>query len=257
LEFVWDLGFVIWNLTILNLFQLAAFKDSMGLYPKTHFYLMGDRGLLLEFGDEISREISEKVRRMALAIQGEAMIGIVETVPTYRSLLIIYNPMILPIEGLKKRLTRIEEGLQQTPLPEPKLTRIPVVYGGVYGPDLEEVARYHQVSPEEVIQLHCSKPYLIYMIGFMPGFPYMGELPEALVTPRLKTPRLSIPKGSVAIAQRQTGIYSITSPGGWQVLGRTPVELFYPEEDPPARLQMGDFVQFYQISEKEFKEWGT
>jgi len=226
----------------------------MGLYPRTISYPMGDRGLLLEFGDEISREISEKVRRMALAIQAEAMEGIVETVPTYRSLLVVYNPMILPLEGLKKRLAQIEHGLQQTPLPEPRLTRIPVVYGGVYGPDLEEVAKYHQISPEEVIQLHCSKPYLIYMIGFMPGFPYMGELPEALATPRLKTPRLSVPKGSVAIAQRQTGIYSIRSPGGWQVLGRTPVGLFDPEEDPPALLQMGDLVQFYPIGEKEFKE---
>ena len=227
----------------------------MGLYPKTIFYLMGDRGLLLEFGDEISREINEKVRRMALAIQAEAIEGIIETIPTYRSLLIIYNPVILPMEDLKKRLKRIEGGLQQTPLPEPKLTRIPVVYGGNYGPDLEEVAKYLHVFPEEVVQLHCSKPYLIYMIGFMPGYPYMGELPQALVTPRLKTPRLLVPKGSVAIAQRQTGIYSMESPGGWQILGRTPVELFHPEKDPPALLQMGDFVQFYQISEKEFKEW--
>jgi inhibitor of KinA len=227
----------------------------MGLYPKTIFYLMGDRGLLLEFGDEISREINEKVRRMVLAIQAEAIEGIIETIPTYRSLLIIYNPVILPMEDLKKRLKRIEGGLQQTPLPEPKLTRIPVVYGGNYGPDLEEVAKYLHVSPEEVAQLHCSKPYLIYMIGFMPGYPYMGELPQALVTPRLKTPRLLVPKGSVAIAQRQTGIYSMESPGGWQILGRTPVELFHPEKDPPALLQMGDFVQFHQISEKEFKEW--
>jgi len=227
----------------------------MGLYPKTISYLMGDRGLLLEFGDEINREINEKVRRMALAIQAEAMEGIIETVPTYRSLLIIYNPMILSIEGLKERLNTIEEGLQQTPLPEPKLTRIPVVYGGIYGPDLEEVAKYLQVSPEEVIRLHCSKPYLIYMIGFMPGYPYMGELPQELVVPRLKTPRLIVPKGSVAIAQRQTGIYSMESPGGWQLLGRTPVEMFDPEKNPPALLQMGDFVQFYQISEKEFRDW--
>ena len=227
----------------------------MGLYSKTRYSLMGDRGLLLEFGDEISREINEKVRRMALAVQAEAIEGIIETVPTYRSLLIIYNPVILPIEDLKKRLKKIEGGLQTTPLPEPKLTRIPVVYGGIYGPDLEEVAKYLHVSPEEVVQLHCSKPYLIYMIGFMPGYPYMGELPQALVTPRLKTPRLLVPKGSVAIAQRQTGIYSMESPGGWQILGRTPVELFHPEKDPPALLQMGDFVQFYQISEKEFKEW--
>jgi KipI family sensor histidine kinase inhibitor len=152
----------------------------MGLYPKTVSYLMGDRGLLLEFGDGISREINEKVRRMALAIQAEAIEGIAETVPTYRSLLIIYNPLILSVEGLGRRLIQIEEGLQQIPLPEPKLTRVPVVYGGIYGPDLEEVAKYRQISPQEVIQLHCSTPYLIYMIGFMPGYPYMGELPQAL-----------------------------------------------------------------------------
>jgi KipI family sensor histidine kinase inhibitor len=227
----------------------------MSLYPKAISYLMGDRGLLLEFGDGISSEINEKVRRMALAVQAEAMEGIVETVPTYRSLLIIYNPVILPVQGLRKRLIHIEEGLQQTPLPEPRLTRIPVVYGGIYGPDLEEVARYHQISPGEVIHLHCSNPYLIYMIGFMPGYPYMGELPQALVTPRLKTPRLSVPKGSVAIAQRQTGIYSMESPGGWQILGRTPVELFDPGKNPPALLHMGDLVQFYPIGEEEFKQW--
>jgi inhibitor of KinA len=227
----------------------------MGLYPKTLFYSMGDRGLLVEFGDEISREINEKVRRMALVVHDDIREGIVEVVPTYRSLLITYNPLLLPVEDLKKRLKRIEEGLQQAPLPEPKLTRIPAVYGGHYGPDLEEVARYHQISPEKVIQLHCSKPYLIYMIGFMPGYPYMGELPEELVTPRLKTPRLVVPKGSVAIAQRQTGIYSMESPGGWQILGRTPVELFDPGRDPPALLKMGDLIQFYEISEKEFKEW--
>ena len=216
---------------------------------------MGDRGLLVEFGDEISREINEKVRRMALVVQDGIREGIVEVVPTYRSLLIIYNPLLLPIEDLKKRLEQIEEGLQQAPLPEPKLTRIPAVYGGHYGPDLEEVAKYHHISPGKVIQLHCSKPYLIYMIGFMPGYPYMGELPEELVTPRLKTPRLVVPKGSVAIAQRQTGIYSMESPGGWQILGRTPVELFDPGKDPPALLKMGDLVQFYQIGEKEFQEW--
>jgi KipI family sensor histidine kinase inhibitor len=233
----------------------SAIFFNMGLYPKTISYPMGDRGLLLEFGDEINREINEKVRRMALAIQAEAMEGIIETVPTYRSLLIIYNPVILTMGELKERLKGIEEGLQQTPFPEPKLTRIPVVYGGIYGPDLEEVAKYLQISPEEVIRLHCSKPYLIYMIGFMPGYPYMGELPQGLAVPRLKTPRLIVPKGSVAIAQRQTGIYSMESPGGWQLLGRTPVEMFDPEKNPPALLQMGDFVQFYQISEKEFKEW--
>jgi len=227
----------------------------MGLYSETRFLHMGDRGLLLEFGDEISSEVNEKVRRMALAIQTEAIEGIIETVPTYRSLLIFYNPLILPIEELRKRLKHIEEGLRQTRFPDPKLTKIPVFYGGSFGPDLEEVAKYHRISPKEVIRLHCSKPYFIYMIGFMPGFPYMGELPDALVTPRLKTPRLSVPAGSVAIAQRQTGIYSMESPGGWQILGRTPVKLFNPEKDPPTLLQMGDLVQFYPIKKKEFESW--
>jgi inhibitor of KinA len=192
---------------------------------------------------------------MALAIRAAMIEGIIETVPTYRSLLIIYNPLILRLDHLKEKLLRIEVGLKETPFPEPKLTRIPVVYGGAYGPDLEGVANYHHISPEEVIRLHCSKPYFIYMIGFMPGYPYMGELPDALITPRLRTPRLLVPAGSVGIAQKQTGIYSIDSPGGWQILGRTPVKLFEPEREPPALLQMGDLVQFYQISEKEFKEW--
>jgi KipI family sensor histidine kinase inhibitor len=216
---------------------------------------MGDRGLLLEFGDEISAEVNEKVRRMTLAIQAESIEGMIETVPTYRSLLVLYNPLILPVDELKKRLIRLEEELKQTSFPDPKLTKIPVLYGGAYGPDLEGVARHLQISPEEVVRLHCSKPYFIYMIGFMPGFPYMGELPDTLITPRLKTPRLSVPAGSVAIAQKQTGIYPMESPGGWQIIGRTPIKLFDPEKDPPALLQMGDLVQFYPISEKEFKEW--
>jgi inhibitor of KinA len=227
----------------------------MGLYSKMQLFNMGDRGLLLEFGDEISREINEKVRRMALAIQSEAVPGILETVPTYRSLLVLYNSLILCVRDLKKRLESIEEGLGQFPFPEPRLTRIPVVYGGKFGPDLESVAEYHRSAPDEIIRLHCSRNYLIYLIGFMPGFPYMGELPEGLVTPRLETPRLSVPAGSVAIAQKQTGIYPMDSPGGWQLLGRTPVRMFDPGKNPPAYLRMGDRVQFYPVSEKEFEVW--
>jgi inhibitor of KinA len=227
----------------------------MGLYPRAIFLLMGDRGLVLEFGDEINLEINGKVRRMALAIHTESIEGIIEIVPTYRSLLIIYNPLILPVEELKKRLKDLEGNLQQIHFPAPKLIRMPVVYGGPYGPDLDYVADYHRISPQEVVRLHCSKAYLIYMIGFMPGFPYMGELPDGLVTPRLKTPRVSVPAGSVAIAQKQTGIYPMDSPGGWQIIGQTPVRLFDPEETPPALLQMGDLVQFFAITEKDFREW--
>jgi inhibitor of KinA len=227
----------------------------MGLYPETHFLLMGDRGLLLEFGDEISAEVNEKVRKMALALQAESLEGVIEFVPTYRSLLVLYDPLLIPLENLKRRLKQLEEGLREISFPSPKLTRIPVFYGGTFGPDLGKAAEYLHLTAEEVIRLHCSKPYFIYMIGFMPGFPYMGELPDALITPRLKTPRLSVPAGSVAIAQKQTGIYPVESPGGWQILGRTPVKLFNPEKEPPALLRMGDLVQFFPIGEKEFQEW--
>jgi inhibitor of KinA len=227
----------------------------MGLYFRMQLLNMGDRGLLLEFGDEISPEINERVRQMALAIQKEGGEGIVETVPTYRSLLVLYNPLVLSFSELKKNLEGIEEGLGEISFPKPKSTRIPVVYGGPYGPDLEYVADYHKRTPEEVIRLHCSKPYLIYLIGFMPGFPYMGELVPELITPRLKTPRVLVPTGSVAIAQKQTGIYPMDSPGGWRILGKTPVKLFDPIKDPPAYLQMGDLVQFYPITEREFQEW--
>lgn len=238
----------------LKRFRSLEFK-RMGLYPRSVHYFMGDRGLLLEFGDEISHEINERVRRMALAFQAETIQGVIETVPTYRSLLILYDPLTLPLGQLKDKAQQIEERLRDIPLPEPRLTRIPAVYGGVFGPDLEGVAKHCGISAEEVIRLHCGKAYFIYMIGFMPGYPYMGELPEALITPRLKTPRLLVPKGSVAIAQKQTGIYSMESPGGWQIIGRTPVQLFDPDRKPPTLLQMGDLAQFYPISEKDFVEW--
>jgi inhibitor of KinA len=229
----------------------------MGLYPQATFLLMGDRGLLLEFGDEINARINEQVRKMSLALQDEILEGVIEVVPTYRSLLVLYNPLIIPLQDLKRKLKQLEEDLEEISFPDPKLTKIPVLYGGHFGPDLEEVARYLHLTSEEVIRLHCSKPYFIHMIGFMPGFPYMGELPDALITPRLKTPRLSVSAGSVAIAQKQTGIYPVESPGGWQILGRTPVRLFNPEKEPPALLKMGDMVQFYPIGEKEFDEWNS
>ena len=229
----------------------------MGLYAKMQFYFMGDRGLLLELGDEISREINEKVRKMALAVQSESIPGVLETVPTYRSLLVLYDPLIFPLNALKERLESIEDRLQSFSLPEPTLIRIPVVYGGEFGPDLQFVADHHHRTPEEIVKLHCSRPYLIYLIGFMAGYPYMGELPEGLVTPRLKTPRLSVPAGTVAIAQKQTGIYPMESPGGWRLLGRTPVKIFDPEKDPPAFLRMGDRVQFYPITQEEFEEWNS
>jgi len=152
------------------------------------------------------------------------------------------------MDDLQKKIGEIQ-------IPEPKTLEIPVVYGGEYGPDMEWVSQYHNISVDEVIQLHTGTTYQVYMIGFMPGFPYLGELPEGLATPRRETPRTVIPQGSVAIAQRQTGIYPVESPGGWQILGRTPLKLFNPLHSPPTLLEMGDLVRFFSIGEKEFKQW--
>ncbi len=145
--------------------------------------------------------------------------------------------------------------MDRTRAPKPVTHRIPLAYGGESGPDLAWVADFHGISPEEVVQLHSQTVYRVYMIGFTPGFPYMGELPEALDTPRRESPRTHIPRGSVGIAQRQTGIYPVVSPGGWQIIGRTPVRLFDAAGDPPAKLGMGDQVEFYPVDEEELKRW--
>jgi KipI family sensor histidine kinase inhibitor len=215
---------------------------------------MGDRSVIVELGDNISPEVNRRVRELDISLMQNPMEGLVEAVPTYRSLLIIYDPLEIDIATLKQRVEDLQKKMGGIDIPEPKTMEIPVVYGGEYGPDLEWVAQYHKISSEEVIQLHTGTIYQVYMIGFTPGFPYMGELPERLATPRRETPRTVIPEGSVAIAQRQTGIYPVESPGGWHILGRTPLKLFNPTKSPPTLLEIGDLVRFFAI-EEEFKQW--
>jgi inhibitor of KinA len=181
--------------------------------------------------------------------------GLIDIVPAYRSILVIYQPLKTNVRALKRWIDGIQEKVMEIHPPEPETIDIPVVYGGLYGPDLEWVAQYHKITPEEVIRLHTVNTYHVYMIGFMPGFPYMGELPEELETPRKETPRTSIPEGSVGIAQRQTGIYPAISPGGWQIIGYSPLNLFNPNQDPPALLKAGDKVRFSPIDEEDFRDW--
>jgi len=216
---------------------------------------MGDRSLLVELGDEISPEVNRRVREFSVIFMENPIEGMIETVPAYRSLLIIYDPLKLDLVMIKNRMEDLQKKIGEIKIPEPKTLEIPVVYGGEYGPDMEWVSQYHNISVDGVIHLHTGTTYQVYMIGFMPGFPYMGELPEGLATPRRETPRTVIPQGSVAIAQRQTGIYPVESPGGWQILGRTPLKLFNPLHSPPTLLEMGDLVKFFSIGEKEFKQW--
>ena len=224
-------------------------------YPKPKFRLMGDRGLLIELGNGISPQINKWVRALFIGLERCGFKGIKELVPSYRSLMVVYDPLVCSLNSLKSKVIAIWDVIDEAQLPSPRTVEIPVVYGDQYGPDLEWVAGYLKITPEEVIRLHTQPIYQVYMIGFMPGYPYLGEVSDALVTPRRDTPRTHVPRGSVGIAQKQTGIYPVTSPGGWQIIGRTPVCLFDPAGTPPSLLQMGDRVKFYTIAARELEAW--
>jgi len=225
------------------------------LYDPPVFRIMGDRALLVELGDQISPSVNEKVRELFLKLDRRPLEGVLELVPSYRSLMVVYDPLKTGWHRLRADILELHQVTDSSLLTEPKTLAVPVVYGGEYGPDLEWVAGFHKISPEEVIRLHTGTTYRVYMIGFTPGYPYLGELPQALATPRRETPRTAVPQGSVAIAQRQTGIYPVQSPGGWHILGWTPIPLFDADQWPPTPLEMGDRVRFFAIQEEEVKDW--
>ena len=217
---------------------------------------LGDRGLLVELGDGIDPAVNRRVQRLQQILSRENLWGVVETVPAYCSLLVVYDPLRAAADALARQIRGLCDFDDiDDPEASQRVIEIPVVYGGEAGPDLEAVAAYHKVTGEEIIRLHSGTVYRVYMIGFTPGFPYMGELPQALDTPRRETPRTHIPKGSVAIAQRQTGIYPVVSPGGWQIIGHTPLELFDPCQEKPSLLGMGDEVRFVPITTEEASQW--
>jgi KipI family sensor histidine kinase inhibitor len=217
------------------------------------FLLAGDAALVVEFGDEISLEINRRVHALARVLEQNPLPGLREAVPSYRSLLIHYDPLRLCHTEVEEFVSEVLQTGGQTSLPEPQLVEIPTTYGGEFGPDIQFVAEQHGLSVKEVVQLHSGTTYTVYMLGFTPGFPYLGEIPASLATPRLDTPRTTVPAGSVGIAGTQTGIYPIASPGGWRLIGRTPVTLFAPQRSPPTLLKPGDQVRFVPISATEFE----
>jgi KipI family sensor histidine kinase inhibitor len=212
----------------------------------------GDMSIVVEFENEISEKVNSKVRSMCLAIEKSMLTGIEEVIPTYRSLLVNYNPLEIRGDSLIEKLKDIENRLEEIKIPKPKVVEIPTLYGDDFGPDLKFVANYNNLSIEEVIKIHSRGKYLIYMLGFTPGFPYLGGMSEKIATPRLENPRTRIPAGSVGIAGSQTGIYPVESPGGWRLIGRTPLKLFNPDHQPPFLLQAGDYLKFTAIDEEEF-----
>lgn len=223
------------------------------MYKKVKYLISGDRALDIEFGDSIEEEINSQILSLTLAIQEEGIAGIIETIPTYRSLMVIYEPMVIELDDLINKMKYIIQKMDETEQPDAKVIQIPTIYGDLYGPDIEYVAKYNKISLDEVIKIHTSLEYLIYMIGFTPGFPYLGGMNDKIATPRLQVPRNKIPVGSVGIAGNQTGIYPIESPGGWQLIGRTPVKLYDPSRKEPVLLNAGDYIKFVQINEKEYK----
>ncbi|MFZ0785806.1 MAG: 5-oxoprolinase subunit PxpB [Candidatus Acidiferrales bacterium] len=216
------------------------------------FQPASDQSLLIYLGEKISLEAHERVRRLLLLLESEPVAGVCNLRPAYCSLLVTFDALKMTHGELEGILRGYIERVEDASLPEPRELEIPTCYGGQFGPDLNEVAVLHSTTPAQVIELHASVTYLVYFLGFVPGFAYLGELPAALATPRLATPRQSVPLGSVGVAGNQTGVYPFTTPGGWRLIGRTPVAMFRPDRANMSFLSIGDRVRFTPISAERF-----
>jgi KipI family sensor histidine kinase inhibitor len=216
------------------------------------FQRASDQSLLIYFGHQITLEAHEHVRRLLRLLQLQPIAGVRNLHPAYCSVLVKFDPLKWLHDDLEEILKQYLDRLDTIDLPEPHDVEIPVCYGGEHGPDLPDVSALHKMSSEQVIELHSSPTYVVYFLGFVPGFAYLGELPSALITPRLPTPRRQVPPGSVGIAGNQTGVYPLATPGGWRLLGRTPISIFQPERDQLSLLSIGDRVRFTPISSEQF-----
>ena len=218
------------------------------------FKTASDQSLLVYFGEEITLEANRRIMKLLRLLQSEPVAGIRNLHPAYNSLLVKFDALTLRHDELeailRQYLERIE--IEDVRLPEPRQVEIPVCYGGEFGPDLDELSSMHGLTLPEAIELHASVEYVVFFLGFVPGFAYLGGLPKALATPRLATPRRNVPAGSVGIAGDQTGVYPFATPGGWRLVGRTPVAIFQPDRRDMSLLSIGDRVRFAPISRETF-----
>lgn len=217
------------------------------------FLPCGDQAVTVEWESTIDEHINRQVHAFARKVEALSHPAITEVVPTYRSATVHYRPEVLSYEELKHLLAPLAQGSAEE-AEELPVVEIPVCYGGEYGPDLLEVAQHCSLTPEEVIARHTAPTYRIYMLGFTPGFPYLGGMDPSIAAPRRKEPRIHIPAGSVGIAGEQTGVYPIVSPGGWQLIGRTPLRLFDPQKEQPILLSAGAGIRFVPIDEEAFRK---
>jgi inhibitor of KinA len=213
----------------------------------------GEGGVVVELGDAVDPAVNARVHQLARAVVARMGDDILDAVPSYRSLLVIHDPLRTSRERVVERLRSLVEEMEVAPAPATaRVVRIPTCYGGAHGPDLADVARLSGLAVEEVVRRHAAPSYLVHFLGFTPGFPYLGGLDPGLATPRLDSPRARIPAGSVAIGGVQTGIYPVESPGGWRIVGRTPLRLFDPRSGRPFLLAPGDGLRFVPVDEPTF-----
>lgn len=222
---------------------------------------MGDRALVVEFGRRVDAATSARIQAVAEYLLTHPIAAVTDVVPGYAVLTVHFDPLAIaaqrrgadPFEVVREAVTAALAKAPQSPRRKPRNHEIPVCYGGVHGEDLPAVAEYHGIEPADVIRLHTTAVYEVHLLGFVPGFAYLGGLDRRIATPRRDTPRKSVAPGSVGIGGEQTGVYPCETPGGWNLIGRTPVRLFRPEADPPSLLAPGDRVRFAPISAAEFE----
>src|SRR5579859_600133 len=223
-------------------------KHTIGFQPAS------DQSILVHFGHEISLETHREIVSFLKLLEAEPIQGIVNLHPAYCSVLVKFDPSKFTHAEIESSLAPHLARLEKVKLTKPRLRQIPVCYGGHEGPDLDDVASLHGLSVDEVIHLHSSATYTAYFLGFVPGFAYLGGLPPDLATPRLQTPRKAVPSGSLAIGGNQTGVYPTVTPGGWRLIGKTPLKLFNPAAAHSSFFEIGDQVRFVPITAEEFEQ---
>ncbi|MFC5590482.1 5-oxoprolinase subunit PxpB [Sporosarcina soli] len=223
---------------------------------KTPLYFpMGDQAIVIQFEHVISLETNKRVHTTAHLIETREIRGITQLIPAFNNLTVCYDPVLIGFGELITELKKLEEyDLEQVEI-QSKTLHIPVVFGGRYGPDLEEIANHAKLTIEEVVALLQSKRYFTYMIGFIAGYPYCGDIDSRLSLPRRANPRVKVEKGTIQIVNNLTGIFTMTAPSGWHIVGWTPMEIFNPKSDPPSLLQAGDYIQYVPVSEEEVQQW--
>lgn len=224
------------------------------MYSEVKYLCCGENGVVIEFDDAISKDINAKIRSVINKIDEDKLPYIIDVLPTYRSILVQYDSTKISHSDIVAQLKKYESASQTKEEETVRLIKIPTVYGDEYGQDIDFVASHNNISVEEVINIHTSTDYLVYMLGFIPGFTYLGGMSDKIATPRLASPRAKIDSGSVGIAGTQTGIYPTDSPGGWQIIGRTPLNLFDAKKEPPVFINSGDYIRYVRITKEEFQK---